>query len=122
MINTPDRKPDRETESLRIWYSTKEKEKEIIKNGFEIITKKGNKLQMIGFSTITHKKTNKILFAWKIKDNHNFLFYSPKKTEKTDKLLRQMKQNFPYFNFTDFNDILINMEFEARLLNKEKKK
>ena len=81
------RKPDKETEMLRIWNTKKGSEEakeleEATKDSVEI-NYKGMKLQITGFTTMRDKKTKKLIFAYKFKHDEKFvLYYIPNNNEK----------------------------------------
>ena len=84
------RKPDKETESLRIWKTDKKehpKEAEELEKfkdeGFEI-PYKDIKFRMLDFNIARHTKTNEIMFAWKFKHKEKLiLVYNPSNTDIT---------------------------------------
>ncbi len=87
------RKPDKETELLRIWTSDKDSEEakeidEATKDSVEI-NYKGMKLQMTGFNLLEDKKTKRLIFAYKFKHDEKFvLYYIPDNNKEGKKCLR----------------------------------
>ena len=86
------RKPDKETELLRMWKTDKDSEEakemdEVFKDSIEI-DYKGMKLKITGFNIMREKKTNKLVFAYKFKHDEKFiLYYTPNNNKKGKKVL-----------------------------------
>jgi hypothetical protein len=84
------RKPDKETESLRIWKTDKKehpKEAEELEKfkdeGIEI-PYKDVKFKILDFNTARNPKTNELMFAWKFKHKEKLiLIYNPSNTDVT---------------------------------------
>lgn len=91
------RKPDKETELLRMWKTEKDSEeaKEIdlaTKDGSFGISYKGMKLQICGFNLITNKITNKLIFAYKFKHEEKFvIYYVPNNNKEGQKCLESIQ-------------------------------
>ena len=129
-----DRKPNLETESLRIWKLTKDEEKndEIMNYKSQLkvdietgkITNKKDALIFVDFRII--KEKSKIVTAFKIKRSENHLVYyiNPmlseskyKKIESSYDIFRQMG-----FQVTDMvKDILPSIRAEMKIMTKDKK-
>ena len=82
------RPPDKETESLRIWETDKNKHPEewaeSKKHSEEgiLIPYKDIEFKIMGFSKAVDKKTNEIKFAWKFKHEEKMvLIYNPSNTD-----------------------------------------
>ena len=86
------RKPDKETELLRMWKTDKDSEEakeidEVFKDSVEI-NYKGMKLQITGFNIMIDKKTNKLVFTYKFKHDEKFiLYYLPDNNKQGKKVL-----------------------------------
>ena len=91
------RKPDKETELLRIWTPKKgsEESKEIeeaTKNNSIEINYKGMKIQICGFNTLTNNKTNKMIFAYKFRHDEKFvIYYIPDNNLEGQKCFNQIR-------------------------------
>jgi hypothetical protein len=132
-----DRKPDKETELLRIWSTDKKKNKEEFEemenikdnNSFEI-EQDGIKMQGFGFNLIREKETKEVIMAWKIKyptdkNEEPFLLYYFNNTEagkKAEIVLKPHLLNFANqlgFPTQDFRESLQSAKEEIKLLNKK---
>jgi len=88
-----ERKPDIETESLRMWKTSEEERKEIEDDkgeGIEIKLKddKGEEIvtKICGFDKACDKTTNELMFAWKFKhEDKMMLFYLKNKEDEMSK-------------------------------------
>ena len=73
------RKPDKETELLRMWTSKKgsKEAKQLDKMDKDAIDikYKDMKVKICGFTTMTHKVTKKLIFAYKLKHEEKFVLY-----------------------------------------------
>ena len=90
--NCMNRIPDKETASLRIWTPKKDEVNYDDERGFEIDIGKKTKFKCLGFTKVSNIKTKELLFAYKFKhENHFILYYVPKETEQTKKMLIILK-------------------------------
>jgi hypothetical protein len=92
------RKPDLETESLRIWTSIGIEAKEVKKlaeegkHKIEVDCGKGFKMRLIGFTKMIDEKTDQIVFAYKFKKRDRIImYYLP------DNLTQENKQKIKIF-------------------------
>lgn len=86
------RKPDLETESLRIWTSKEPEVNEVKKlaedekHKIEVDCGDGFKMRLIGFTKMIDKKTNHIVFAYKFKkQDRTIMYYLPCNLTKENK-------------------------------------
>jgi hypothetical protein len=125
--NKPDRKPDFETESLRMWR-TKKGSKEFSEakasEGFELDIGNG-KLKFCGF-TEGRDKDNKLVFAYKFKhEEKNVLFYFPKEYKDNEGIkqvmdfLEKIAVSMGY-ELTNVEDMLKSIKMEVDLMGDEK--
>lgn len=120
-IKTIKRKPDFETESLRMWTSKgEEKEKMIEKTkdvGF-MVKYKDMEIKMLGFTEIRDKKTKKIVFAYKIKhDKRIVLFYIKDKNNIKVKAVLECFEGNPFsYEIQDVDNVLKNIYNEKGTL------
>lgn len=83
------RKCDRETESMRIWISDKDKHPEEFEESMELkdegitVPYKEAEFKLLGFNKAFDPKTNELKFAWKFKhEEHLVLVYNPSKEDE----------------------------------------
>ena len=120
-----DRKPDIETESLRMWKTKDNEEKTDVdnSNSFKI---EYNKMEMnlCGFTTCKDKKSNKIIFAYKFKHKEKMILYyinedlTAEEKNKIDKVLFMMRKINPLigdYEIKDVKDTFKLMENEKHL-------
>ena len=120
------RKPDIETESLRVWKAEKNTfTKEDEENSFEIELKDGLKIKCLGFTRILDKNDKSLIFAYKFKEhNKSILYHMIKETEESKDVLIILKKFSCEFNYElqNMEDTLKNIEINKQLFEKLNKK
>jgi len=125
----PKRKPDFETESFRMWNKKQRKEtkkdKEEYKNN--LIKYKDIELSLCGFTIARDKTTKEIIFAYKIKPEHNVLMYYMNEKFKDEERTKILHAKFLDlsrifgFDFHNLHDTLENLQTQKHLLKKNLK-
>jgi hypothetical protein len=106
----PNRKPDFEDNKVRGWYTSKEEEKFLKKEkGITIFLPNGEEFTLIGFNEIRLKENNKLVFAYKNKNNEAILYFIPYNLTETEyqeaeKLLIMFKSRYLGWNFINLKD------------------
>ena len=120
------RKPDIETESLRVWKAEENSfTKEDEENSFEIELKDGMKIKCLGFTRILDKNDKSLIFAYKIKEhNKSILYHMIKETEESKDVLIILKKFSWEFNYSlqNMRETLTNIETNKQLFEKLNKK
>jgi len=121
------RKPNLETESLRVW-DVKDNEKEEIKGlkeKYPIIVKQGDmELHLTGFAKAIDKKTDKVIFAYKFKHKDRMILYyiseklSKENQKKVEKYFIRVNQIcIPIdYQLKDVRKMLKNIELNKKML------
>ena len=128
----PDRNPDKETESFRMWVTGKKDTniEEEMKDCPKIVYE-GIEIAIGGFNVVYDKPITmpdkKVMFAYKFKhDKKDILYYiSDEATEVHKESIKMIKTLANSMNYvtTDMRDTLKSMKVEIDILNnKEKKK
>ena len=113
------RKPDKETELLRIWELEKDSEEskefeEKTKDSTEI-TYKDMKIKMTGFTELRDNKTNELKLAYKFKHDEKFvIYYVPDNNKEGMKCLEIIKGLVPLGGYN-----LQNMEEQLKSIYEE---
>ena len=113
------RKPDKETELLRMWIldknSKESKEFEEKTKDSTEITYKDMKIKITGFTELRDKKTNKLKFAYKFKHDERFVvYYVPDNNKEGMKCLEIIKRLIPLGGYN-----LQNMEEQLKSIYAE---
>ena len=120
------RKPDIETESLRIWKAEKDSfTKEDEEDSYELTLKDGMKLKCMGFTKVLDKKDKSIIFIYKLKEHYrNILYYTIKETEESKDVLLILTKFSYEFDYTlqNMKETLTNIETNKQLFEKLNKK
>lgn len=127
-----DRKPDIETESLRIWeHKDDDEETEIDNSNSFKIKYNGLEMNLTGFTTCKDKKSNKIIFAYKFKHEERMILYyinedlTEEEKDKIDKVLFMIKKINPLigdYEIKDTKDVFKLMKNEKHLWKEKKEK
>lgn len=116
------RKPDMETESMRMWVENEEEakaEKEFQKNNPNayVEIKKGDlKFHLNGFTKCSDKKTKKLVFAYKFKHaEKQIIYYSFVQDERNKNMIEVLSATaemigYQTINFEDIMDNVISQE------------
>ena len=72
-----DRKPDKEAESLKLWRVPKDNKeaKEMDKGSIKVDIGEGIEMQLVGFTTMHTKDTDKLVFAYKFRHDKKLVMY-----------------------------------------------
>lgn len=120
------RKPDIETESLRVWKAEKNTfTKEDEENSFEIELKDGMKIKCLGFTRVLDKNDKSLIFAYKIKEHtKSILYHMIKETEESKDVLIILKKFSWEFDYElqNMKDTLTNIETNKHLIETLKEK
>jgi hypothetical protein len=96
------RKPDFETESLRMWVARNNERKQLQKKG-SYIKHKGYKIRLLGFFVV--KKKGKVAFACKAKDENKILLaYLDDNDKKLREAYNELKRCFESMGY-EFRDV-----------------
>lgn len=122
------RPPTKETESMRMWVSDKDKYPDEFKESSErdksddiIISYKDTEFNICGFNRAIDPKTEKLMFAWKIKhEDRLVLIYNPSNDKKIEPLIEMM--NKLGYEVKDVMDTLISAYNEIPKEDLEKQK
>jgi hypothetical protein len=119
------RKPDVETESLRVWKAQKDSfTKEDEEDSFEIELNEGMKIKCLGFTRILDKNDKSLIFAYKFKEhNKTILYHTIKETEESKKVLQILKEfsKGTIYQLQDLSDSLTAIESNKHIFEKIKK-
>ena len=122
-----DRKPDFETESLRMWKGKKDDvSDDEIKDSIEVTAKNGMKLNLCGFSKFIDKDTNELVVALKFKhDVKQLLYYITDDylmNSKVTVALNMIKELNNYFQYDiqDARDFVEKVSLEEHTMEKLK--
>ena len=121
-----ERKPDKETELLRMWKTDKDSEEakeidEVFKDGIEI-NYKGMKLKITGFNVMRDKKTDELIFAYKFEHDEKFiLYYSPNNDERGKKVVKLLTDlgRLGGYNIQNMEDNLKSIYAEYKIEEKK---
>ena len=127
MKNKTMRKPDFENESFRMWETSKE-ERDEYKNGGSKIKILEEEVSLIGFTEVSKKDDDKLIFAYKFKHNNKtILFVIPddllmeeKKVIEFLGLLNTMAESIGY-KVMDMRDSIKSIKNEKHIIDKMKK-
>ena len=127
MKNKTMRKPDFENESFRMWETSK-KEKDEYKDTGSKIKVLGQEIALIGFTEVSKKDDDKLIFAYKFKHNNKtILFVIPddllmeeKKVIEFLGLLNTMAESIGY-KVMDMRDSIKSIKNEKHIIDKMKK-
>ena len=127
MKNKTMRKPDFENESFRMWETSK-KEKDEYKDTGSKIKVLGQEIALIGFTEVSKKDNDKLIFAYKFKHNNKtILFVIPddllmeeKKVIEFLGLLNTMAESIGY-KVMDMRDSIKSIKNEKHIIDKMKK-
>ena len=127
MKNKTMRKPDFENESFRMWETSK-KEKDEYKDTGSKIKVLGQEIALIGFTEVSKKDDDKLIFAYKFKHNNKtILFVIPDDSlieeQRAIELLSMLNglANAMGYEVIDMRDTVKAMNNEKHIIDKLKK-
>ncbi|KKL93498.1 hypothetical protein LCGC14_1874110, partial [marine sediment metagenome] len=115
-MNKPDRKPDVETESLRMWKGNKKDWED--EEGSEV-ERDGDKYKLMGFTLVKRKDSKEVVFAYKFKhDEMLVVYYNPGVDSDVNELLEGLKCCYAGIDYECRNifDSLKNAKLDRGLL------
>ena len=115
------RKPDLETESLRIWKARgKEKEESLRAEGTFEIAYKDLTLTLIGFRQVRRGANDEVVFAWKFKEDEKVVLYylRDKQSKAWNEFLAKLKSTAEGYEFQDVENVLKDLYEQKHVLGK----